>query len=435
MSDGVYTFALRIANVAAAAALGILTARLLGPAGKGVYALPMIQAGLVATVFGGLASATSYYLLNTTAGPRAALTAAIQAAIPLTILAAAGICAVAALGGAWWAVPAAIGSLPATAAINIAIGYIVGIKRVRFATTLTLACTLSNLALAGLGLFLVARTPQIAIVAWITSLSAVAAIALGTILLHAWRTPAGTERISLPAYLRLAGKVGAVGVVTLLNYRADLYIVALFLPLAALGIYTVAISAAESLLVPTQIAALVTSPHIGGLPREAAAQLAARCVRNNLLGALPVCGFIFAFSPFLIQLLYGTAFLPLVPALRILLVGVVALSLGSPVSTYYTLKLAKPEVTFAIASCSAILCIACSLWLVPRMGIAGAAIASTVAYIAGQGAGLAYFSRDTGIAWRTILVPTIADFQLYRDFLSHSWLRRWTLRPTGARSE
>ena len=75
----------RIANVVAAAVLGILTARLLGPEGKGTYALPMIQAAIVATAFAGLTSATSYFLLNGDAGNRRTLAVALRASLPFLL--------------------------------------------------------------------------------------------------------------------------------------------------------------------------------------------------------------------------------------------------------------------------------------------------------------------------------------------------------------
>ncbi len=416
MSDGVYSFVVRIANVGFAAALGILTARLLGPAGKGTYALPMIQATLVAVTFSGLTSATTYFLLNSDAGNRRTLAVALRASVPFLLAGAAGVLAMGVFGSARWAVPAAIAFLPARAAIAVVSGYVIGIKRVRYASDITLAITIANLALAAFGLFLVARTPAVAIAAWLVSINIIAAIALAATIVHARRSPAAGPAISTGSFLRLAAKVGSTGVVTLLNYRADLYVVAIFLPAAALGLYTVAISAADALLLPTQVAALVTSPHIGSMAASEAARLTARCVRNNLLAAAAICSAVFVLSPPIVGLLYGASFLPLVPALRVLLIGVFALALGTPISNYFTLKLAKPEVTLAFASGSALLTIVASVLLIPHYGLVGAAAGSTIAYVAGQGAGLWYFSRTTRVGWGAMLIPTRADFAQYRSF-------------------
>ena len=131
---------------------------------------------------------------------------------------------------------------------------------------------------------------------------------------------------------------------------------------------------------------------------------------------MTLCAFIFLCSRFAVGVLYGEAFLPLVPALQILLLGVVALSLGSPISSYFTLKLGKPEIPLVLASVSAAICIATAVVLVPHVGLIGAAIASTIAYIAGQSLGIAYFLRRARISARDTLVPTRDDLRTYADF-------------------
>jgi O-antigen/teichoic acid export membrane protein len=425
MYDGLYTLFLRIANMAVAAGLGILTARVLGPAGKGVYAMPMVLAGLVATAFGGLSLATSFFLLNRSAGRRI-VTPMLAGSSVLIFVAAVAVVAIASVGHTLWAVPAALASLPASAATSLVVGYVTGIKRIRYASSLTFATTVVTLMLMSAGLFLVARNAWVAIAVWIVATTLVSFVALLAVILHA-RTLQTGERVPFGAYLGMALKMGAGGLVSFLNYRADLYIVAVFLPAAALGLYTVAVSAAESLLIPTQAAALVASPHIGGVERTVAARITARCVRNNLLIAVSLCGVIFVCSPYIVRLLYGEAFVPLVPALRVLLVGLVSLSLGSPISSYYTLKLGKPEIPLVMASASAALCIVVAVALVPHLGIVGAAIASTIAYLFGQGLGVGLFSVQARVPLRTILIPTLEDIRTYVEFGKRVYRDGWTM--------
>ncbi|MBV8489143.1 MAG: oligosaccharide flippase family protein [Candidatus Eremiobacteraeota bacterium] len=413
-SDAIFSLLMRAANIAAALGLGILTARLLGPAGKGVYALPMVQAGLVGTAFVGLSSATTYALLNQHAG-RSIVRTATLAAVIFTIGGGLAIAVVALATRAYWAAPAAIASLPALAAANVVTGYVTGIKRIRYASTILTATTACTLALMALGFYFVARSAWVAIGVWIAASTLVAIVAYAAMLWHARKLEPGV-RVDMRGYLRLATKVGATSLVTLLNYRADLYIVAVLLSPAALGIYTVAVSAAESLLLPTQVCALVASPHIGSLDKPLAANLAARCVRNNLLIAIVACAALFVLAPLLVNLLYGPSFAPVVTPMRILLLGVVALSLGSPVSSYYTLRLGKPEIPLVLAGASAAVCIVTTIVLIPHLGLIGAAIGSTVAYVAGQGLGLGYFARLTGLRWNAMLVPTPADLRVYYDF-------------------
>lgn len=414
MYDGLYTFVLRILNVACAAGLGILTARILGPAGKGLYALPAVEAGLVASAFSGLNSGTSYFLLNRKAG-RALLTPAFVTATMFIAAGAAVIAVMALVSGQRWTLVPAVLSLPSVAGLNMAMGYAVGIKKVRYASTAQVAVTVLTLLLIAAGFVVFSRTPGVAIAMWLIANGVIAVIAVTAVIVHSRRLPS-TERVSITEYAKFGVKIGVVNLIALLNYRADLYIVAVMASPAILGMYTVGVSAAESLLVPTQVAALVTSPYIGGLDVQAAGQLAARCVRNNLLLALVVCGALFVLARPVVQLLYGSAFLPVVPALHALLIGVVALSLGSPISSFFTLKLGRPEVALWLASASAAICIGLSILLVPKVGMLGAAIGSTAGYVVGQTAAIFYFSRCSAIGIGTILVPTLADFSVYAGF-------------------
>ncbi len=411
MYDGLYTLTLRLLNIACAAALGILTARLLGPAGKGIYTLPMVQAGLVIAAYAGLGSTTSYFMLHRKPG-LGTLRTAFTAGAVFIAAGAIVVALVAVLGNQRWAALPAILSLPSAAIVNIATGYAVGIKRVRYSTTVAALTTALTLAIMAIGFLTIGRTAGIAIAAWLLANAAIAIAALIVMIAHARRFH-DSDAVGLAEFMRFSLKISATSLVSMLNYRADLYVVAIMTSPAALGMYSVAVSAAEMLLVPTQVAALVTAPHIASLDRSGAAHLAARTTRLNLMIALAVCGLLFLVAPGVITLLYGAAFTPVVGALRVLLVGVVAMSIGSSLSNYFTLRLGKPEISFVMAGSAATLCIVSSVLLVPHFGLIGAATASTVAYFIGQSLAVAYFSMTTTLPVRELLVPTMADLGLY----------------------
>ncbi|HET9029676.1 MAG TPA: polysaccharide biosynthesis C-terminal domain-containing protein, partial [Candidatus Aquilonibacter sp.] len=259
------------------------------------------------------------------------------------------------------------------------------------------------------------RHPTAAIVAWVSGSDLVGAAIVIWMFADARKRFAEVETIpvSFREYLLYAARVGSVSLVSLMNYRADVYVVAIFTTPAMLGMYTLAVTAAETLLTATQVTAVVTLPHVGSMERDAAAQLTARCVRHNVIVAAVTCGILALAAPWIVGTLYGQAFLPMVPALRILLLGVFALSLGSPMSNFFTLRLGKPEIPLVLASASAILCIGTSIVLVPRIGLTGAAIGSTVAYVLGQAAAIVYFSIVSGISAERMLVPRLSDVETY----------------------
>jgi O-antigen/teichoic acid export membrane protein len=410
-TDGIYTFATRILTMLLAAVLGVLTARVLGTHGRGIYVTPMVNAGIVTAAFTGLSSATSYFLLRRGAG-RTVVRASLTVALGFIAVAAAAVCMLAAIGHALWSATAAILSLPGPAALMIATGYATGTYRVRLCAVLATVSTAVTLAVMVFIFFVTGeRTPSAAIVGWLVATNVMAAGVVFWMLRDARRLPAGA--ISIASYARYTLRSGLVGLVTLLNYRADVYLVAVLGTPTMLGMYTLAVSAAETLLTTTQVTAVVTAPHVGGLEERAAAALAARAVRHNVLVSGVCCVGLAILAPFAVQLLYGPAFTPVVPALRVLLIGVFALSLGSPMATYFTIRLGRPEVPLILASSSALICIVACVVLIPRIGLVGAALASTIAYIAGQSAAIAWFASVAGVGVGAMLVPRRSDLLAY----------------------
>ncbi len=417
MYDGLYTFVVRLAKIGLTAALAVITARALGPAGRGVYALPGVEAALVASAFGGLTSATTYFLLNRSPGA-VFLRPVLLSTFLLTAAAALVLVPLTYLAHQPGALIPALAVLPSLALLNLASGYALGVHQVRFSTTIAALQTVFTIAATVAAFVIVERSPGIAIIAWVAGTSLAGAVSLAYIVRHARRHLAGADTIGFREYWAFCMKVTAVNVVSLLNYRADLYIVALFLPPAALGMYSIAVAGAESLLVPTQVAALVTSPHIGGMEVHEAAVLTARCVRHNLLIALLICVPLFVLAAPVVQLLYGAKFLPLVPSFDVLLIGVIVLALSSPLSSYFTLKIGIPGVALRLASLSALVCIATTFALVHRYGMVGAAIGSSAGYLVGQSVGIWYFRKRSAIGLRSMLVPTGADLLVYWAFLA-----------------
>jgi len=428
--EGLHTLGIRLVNMVFAAALGIMTARLLGPEGRGVYALPIINSGFVVAFLGGLSTATSFMLLNKKYG-RGVLRVALQTSLLFFIAGAGVVTAIAFIAHqAWAALPAAL-VLPSACAISVATGYWFGVHRVQSANRLRLALTLVTLLLMTVGLIFIARNPTVAITAWLGANLLVGGATLLDVVLHARHLPA--DQVPFWPYFSFASKIGTIGIVQLLNLRADIYVVALFTTPAALGIYGVAVAGAESLLIVTQVASVVTMPHIGSLDQEQAALLTARCCRNNFMLAIVICIGIIAAAPLLVGLLYGHAFSGAVLPLRVLLIGVAGTSLGGVISSFYTIQMGNPRVVLVVSGASAAACIILSILLVPKMGILGAAIGSTVAYIVAQIVTISYFSRTARLPVWVVIFPQREDFEFYKGFLQKTaaGVRDYLARRSG----
>lgn len=409
--DGIYTLGGRLLRTVLAVALGVLIARVLGPYQRGLYALPTaVYTGLVTAVFSGLSLAVSYFMLTAGAGREILRPALITAAL-FTAAGAVPVIAAAQLGHNAWAVIPSVLVLPCSAAGMVLLGYAVGSKQIRWQTTYSLASTAALLLGIGAAFVFLPHTARVAVAAFV-AVNALLAVASIWIVFRDARPRPGAP-VSLRAFLVYALRVGFVSLVTLLNYRADLYVVAILTTATLLGQYAVAISAAEGLLVVTQVASVITSPHVGSMDQKSAAEMTAQCVRATLLISTPICAVFFLAAPLIVHVLYGTAYLPLVPALRVLLVAVLVLSLGSPISNFFTLNRGKPEVALASALAAACACLAISWVLVPRVGTIGAAIGTALAYLLGEAMRMGFFMAATGTRIGKILIPTRGDVAAY----------------------
>jgi O-antigen/teichoic acid export membrane protein len=432
-ADGVYTFALRIAGVAVSAVIGILTARLLGPVGRGIYALPIVDAALVSSAFSGLTTASSYFMLRKDAGR--AIVPAILRGVGIAVLLGIPFAVVLAyVEGAPWAAFPAVLSLPGPAVLCALYGYQVGVNRVRGNAWFGFLSSLLYLGSILVAFAVFGPHAISAIFAWVVSGDLFALGGLVWMIRDARRLPAG--QVAFGDFLSYAARVAGVSIVSLLNFRADVYIVAAFTAPGILGMYTLAVSAAESLRLATQVTGTVSSPLIGSLKSERdAARLAAHCIRHNVLIALGACAVLWVLAPIAVRHIYGVSFMPMIPAFRILLVGVFASTLGGPMSIYFTVRIGRPQLPLLLAGLSAAICIAVTLMTVKTYGMIGAATGSTLGYFAGQAVAMALFTRIARVPLGEMVLPRRGDLAEYVAASGALLLRiRQVLRDRGSRT-
>src|SRR5207249_2564949 len=141
----------------------------------------------------------------------------------------------------------------------------------------------------------------------------------------------------------LALLMGVVQVVNLVSYRAELFVLGREDGNAAVGVYSIALQAVESMwLVPQAIATAVTAPVVGARDDRAAAGLVARSSLRALAIAVLVGGAVAAVAPFLVPAVFGKAFDGAVTPLELLLPGVVAYAPVAVLVVYLSIRRAQP---------------------------------------------------------------------------------------------
>jgi O-antigen/teichoic acid export membrane protein len=222
-----------------------------------------------------------------------------------------------------------------------------------------------------------------------------------------WSLWKRTVRFALPAHLS--------SIMSYLNYRIDQFIIAILLPPAEIGYYVIAVGLAERLWILTGAVAGPLLPHLTNSPTRDPS-VAAVVARHVLVWTGAACLIIFVLSDVLVRLLYSAEFSPTIAPLRWLLPGIFAFSVGKVLIAEL---LARKKIMYAvwISTVSTALNIIGNLILIPPMGIAGAALASSVSYTFASAVVVWCYIRETGVPWNT-LVPRVSDLQAYLS-LSH----------------
>ncbi len=164
--------------------------------------------------------------------------------------------------------------------------------------------------------------------------------------------------------------------------RADAYLIAFLIadPSAPLGYYSMAVGLAELVFYFPNAVSTLFFPHVAESPRDESDSQVAFVSRVALLVTAAVALALVPASVLMINILLP-AFVPSLPALFILLPGVVALSTTKVVYGYVT-GIGRTAISSGINIFAFILNVVVNLILIPRYGIAGAAAASLVSYTA-----------------------------------------------------
>ncbi len=204
--------------------------------------------------------------------------------------------------------------------------------------------------------------------------------------------------------LSFGGKSYVQTLVATQHRRLDQFLVAFYLAPADVGIYAIASNFSGLLLGIAESAGTVMFPRLAGL-EERDAHLATTRVCRRTLFILAVGGLAFAVvGPIAIPLLYGRQFDGAVVPLLIILPGLLPAALYQLLTRNFTSR-GKQEVNIVAAVIALATNIGLNVVLIPRMGISGAALAHGLSYGAAALTLLVAFVRESGHSvWETLVV-------------------------------
>jgi O-antigen/teichoic acid export membrane protein len=194
-------------------------------------------------------------------------------------------------------------------------------------------------------------------------------------------------------------------------YRADVYLLAWLLadPSAPLGYYSMAVSMAELVFFFPNAVSTLFFPHVAGASREDSSRQVPLVSRVTLLLTAAVGLALVPVATVAIRVLLP-AFEPSLPALYILLPGVVSMSVTKVLSGY-VYGLGRTGLTSLVSILAFTLNVILNLFMIPLYGIVGAAAASFVSYTLTSMAYSVIVAYLTGGRATDFWIPRAADFR------------------------
>lgn len=212
-------------------------------------------------------------------------------------------------------------------------------------------------------------------------------------------------------------------IATHLHFRADIYLVAGILDPTQVAFYSIATRLAELLLFVPESLGFVIYPKQAGSSVDEMQELTARSCRHVLFTTACAGLALVLIGPRLVVAWYGRVYAPGGPPLYYLTPAVIMMSLFFMLSRNFTSQ--NRQGINMLASGVALGCnVLFNLFLIPRMGISGAGLASLLSYtLATLILGLVYL-RESGKSVREVFIIQWADLRVYQRIIDDALGRR-----------
>lgn len=364
---------------------GILSARMLGPVGRGEYAAVIIwPSGIASFLAFGIPQAVVFYLgRREFTGSEGATAVAVIGLIQSAFCVAIGLLVVPVVLAKYSPEVRHLGIIfvlftPALilsgypASLFQALQDLLRFNLIRLVAPIFYAAAL-------LGLYFTHRA-TLSFVIFAQVAGYVVALTLGVVLigktlkLHVQWNPS-----AIPRLFSFGSRLQGLSVANYVNQRIDQLILSLFIAPRELGFYAVAVTLSTAVAVFPQAAGIVAFSRGSNQKNADAKATIGVAFRASLIWLLACCTALYLLTPFLIRFVFGPAFDGSILACRILLPG--ALMTGLSYVLYNAASaLGRPGLsTWAEGASVAVTVIGLYL-LVPRYGYIGAAIVSSIAY-------------------------------------------------------
>jgi len=227
------------------------------------------------------------------------------------------------------------------------------------------------------------------------------------------------------AYLKDALHYGArvyiSSIFTFFNYKQDRFLLNSYLSPISVGVYNVGANFGERLWLVSKSVSTVIFPKIASLKDNESQRrwMTPFISRHIFTGTAIAAAVLFWLTPFLIHLFYGEEFANAASVLRIILPGVVFLTVSRILSNDIAGR-GRPGINMILAGVSVLINLVANILLIPRLGVYGAAWASTFSYTISSFLKIGVYTHIAKVPLSGLFILRSSDFQVWLRLIQSS---------------
>lgn len=196
------------------------------------------------------------------------------------------------------------------------------------------------------------------------------------------------------------GYLQAANFLQLFNYRLSYYIIEKFFDRATLGVFSVGVQIAESVwIIARSMAVLLFSRISNSRDKDYSIQLTVQFIKLTGIATIALIIVLMLLPTEFFVWVFRSDFNNIKQVIISLSPGIVAVSLTLMFSHYFS-GTGKPKYSTVTALIGLVFTLVLGFTLIPRYGLIGAGITSSISYLSGTIYQLIVFMKITGVKWR-----------------------------------
>ncbi|MBN2184246.1 MAG: oligosaccharide flippase family protein [Candidatus Krumholzibacteriota bacterium] len=202
-----------------------------------------------------------------------------------------------------------------------------------------------------------------------------------------------------------------------LNLRLDILLINYFIGPAAVGFYSISVMIAERMWYLPDALGIALYPKVAHYDDDRSNRATAAVCRQTMILILLSIVVVLVAGKTVIRLFYTDSFLAALIPLFLLLPGVLSAGITRVVSSDLLAR-GHPGVNMAAGGAALAVNIISNIILIPRIGISGAAVSTSISYFVQVVVTLISFKKITRVAAASLLIPRYEDLRLFAGALN-----------------